>query len=228
MRRSDGLTELIAGAVEIFCAAGLDSPEADAREPAEVVGEGRLRGLLGSGAVPTPEQRAYFESMVAERATRVPLQHVTGVMYFRYLELVSRPGCLSCAQRPNSWRRRPSPLCTPWCPSLTQATLGTASCLQSTTTSCHRRILSHLWVLAVDLWLWQWCDRPRPGHRGAGSPSHWCRTLGNRPRRGAREQRKNMPLVVDLVHGDARTELSNFVGQVDVVVTNPPVRSTHP
>ena len=85
--------ELIAGATAAFRAAGLESPEADARELAEVAGGERLHALLASGSFPTPEQRARFDSMVAERAVRVPLQHITGVMYFRYLELLSRPGC---------------------------------------------------------------------------------------------------------------------------------------
>jgi release factor glutamine methyltransferase len=52
------------------------------------VGLGRLRAmLLGDSRVP----EGYAE-LVAERAQRVPLQHITGVAHFRYLQLAVGPG----------------------------------------------------------------------------------------------------------------------------------------
>lgn len=222
-----GWTELIAGAVEIFCAAGLDSPEADARELAEVAGEGRLRGLLGSGAVPTPEQRAYFESMVAERATRVPLQHVTGVMYFRYLELVSRPGCFIV--RPETELVAEEAI-----------TALHAVVSESHTSDTWYRILPAIddnimrsantvppLPLAVDL-----CTGSGAIALALATEVPGARVIGVELSEialaVARENNAKYGSVVDLVHGDARTELSNFVGQVDVVVTNPPyVPPTH-
>ncbi len=38
------------------------------------------------------EHAGAFEAMIAARATRVPLQHLTGVAHFRYLELQVGPG----------------------------------------------------------------------------------------------------------------------------------------
>lgn len=195
-----GWNELIAGATAAFRAAGLDSPKADARELAEVAGGERLHVLLGSGSAPTPTQRARFETMVAKRAARVPLQHVTGVMYFRYLELVSRPGCFIVrpetelvaeeaitALRASSSR---APLAVDLCTGSGAIALALATEVPEA-----RVVAVELSDSAIDV---------------------------------ARENNARYGSVVDLVHGDARTELSNLVGQVDVVVTNPPyVPPTH-
>ncbi|MGO1590385.1 MAG: N5-glutamine methyltransferase family protein [Ancrocorticia sp.] len=72
-----------------LAAKGLESPGSDAREIAEVVAENSLH----SASDPSADQQELFRRMVIQRGERVPLQHVTGHMYFRYLELVSRPGC---------------------------------------------------------------------------------------------------------------------------------------
>ena len=79
---------LIAEASALLGDAGVASPASDARELAEfAVGVRRL-----PAADPTPDERAAFSRAVARRAAREPLQHITGRMYFRWLELVSRPG----------------------------------------------------------------------------------------------------------------------------------------
>lgn len=79
---------LIAEASALLGDAGVPSPASDARELAEfAVGVRRL-----PAADPTPDERAAFSRAVARRAAREPLQHITGRMYFRWLELVSRPG----------------------------------------------------------------------------------------------------------------------------------------
>jgi release factor glutamine methyltransferase len=52
------------------------------------VGLGRLRAMM-LGDTPAP---AGYEALVAERAGRIPLQHITGVAHFRYLELAVGPG----------------------------------------------------------------------------------------------------------------------------------------
>ena len=195
-----GWNELIAGATAAFRAAGLDSPKADARELAEVAGGERLHVLLGSGSDPTPAQRARFETMVAKRAARVPLQHVTGVMYFRYLELVSRPGCFIV---------RP------------ETELVAEEAITALRASSSRP------PLAVDL-----CTGSGAIALALATEVPEARVIGvelsDTAIDVARENNARYGSVVDLVHGDARTELSNLVGQVDVVVTNPPyVPSTH-
>ena len=216
--------ELIAGATAAFRAAGLESPEADARELAEVAGGERLHALLASGSFPTPEQRARFDSMVAERAVRVPLQHITGVMYFRYLELLSRPGCFIVrpetelvaeeaitalravvSQRGAAARQSPISLSNDddvrsRLPEASPESEGTAPT-----------------PLAVDL-----CTGSGAIALALATEVANARVIGvelsETAMEVARENNVRYGSVVDLVQGDARTELSNLLGQVDVVV----------
>ncbi|ARD41316.1 peptide chain release factor N(5)-glutamine methyltransferase [Actinomyces gaoshouyii] len=68
--------------------AGVSSPEHDARLLAEhVVGTSLVMCEGADG-----EQVAHYLSLIGQRAERVPLQHLTGVMWFRGLELECRPG----------------------------------------------------------------------------------------------------------------------------------------
>ncbi|MFD7024473.1 peptide chain release factor N(5)-glutamine methyltransferase [Promicromonospora sukumoe] len=75
--------------------AGVPSPRADAEEllaHALGVNRGELRRLLVLGReVPDDVARA-FEALVARRAAREPLQHLTGRAPFRHLELAVGPG----------------------------------------------------------------------------------------------------------------------------------------
>ena len=82
---------LLTAAVDRLRAAGIESPEQDARvllaltcgiEPA------RLPLLDGV----TEEQADLFDSLVIQRAVRIPLQHLTGRAYFRHVELEVGPG----------------------------------------------------------------------------------------------------------------------------------------
>ncbi|RRD30408.1 peptide chain release factor N(5)-glutamine methyltransferase [Actinomyces bowdenii] len=68
--------------------AGLSSPESDARALAEFVVGRPLVMIDGVGA----DDVARFLGLVEQRSSRVPLQHLTGRMWFRGLELVCRPG----------------------------------------------------------------------------------------------------------------------------------------
>ncbi len=86
-----GLAEAVRDAAAILAAAGVPSPRVDAELLAEHllgVGLGRLRALM-LGDAPAPEG---YAELVAERARRIPLQHITGVAHFRYLELSVGPG----------------------------------------------------------------------------------------------------------------------------------------
>ncbi len=77
--------------------AGVQSPEHDALELlAHVLGisRGRLMALSAADSLPglTPEQALVYDALIARRAEREPLQHLTGVAGFRYLELQVGPG----------------------------------------------------------------------------------------------------------------------------------------
>ncbi|MGG5171664.1 peptide chain release factor N(5)-glutamine methyltransferase [Pseudarthrobacter sp. J1738] len=89
------LDQTLAAAVKeaeaTLAAAGVPSPRNDAELLADHlmgVGLGRLRALM---LTDTPAPQGYAD-LVTERAHRTPLQHITGVAYFRHLELSVGPG----------------------------------------------------------------------------------------------------------------------------------------
>jgi release factor glutamine methyltransferase len=85
------LREAVRAAVRVLDEAGIDSPEFDAVALAACVLKtttGEVRKLMVVGA-PVPEG---LDDLVAERARRVPLQHLTGKAGFRRLELSVGPG----------------------------------------------------------------------------------------------------------------------------------------
>jgi release factor glutamine methyltransferase len=78
-------------AIALLTEADVSSPQVDAELlMAHVVGVARSQ-LLTVVDLPD-EQVSDFEMLVARRANRVPLQHLTGVAYFRRLELAVGPG----------------------------------------------------------------------------------------------------------------------------------------
>ncbi|MGH7753801.1 MAG: peptide chain release factor N(5)-glutamine methyltransferase, partial [Gemmatimonadales bacterium] len=85
------LADAVREATAVLSDAGVPSPRVDAELLAEHLlgcGLGRLRAML-LGDSPAPEG---YGDLVAERASRIPLQHITGVAYFRHLELRVGPG----------------------------------------------------------------------------------------------------------------------------------------
>ncbi|MFC6162486.1 peptide chain release factor N(5)-glutamine methyltransferase [Kribbella jiaozuonensis] len=79
---------LLAEAAAKLTAAGVASPEYDAAELlAFVTGSSRMHL-----AEPTVEQLRVYEELIARRAAREPLQHLTGTAGFRYRELAVGPG----------------------------------------------------------------------------------------------------------------------------------------
>lgn len=82
------LRRLVSEAGRALGERGVSSPEHDARVLAEHVVGGPLVMCDGASA----EQVETFLTLIERRAARVPLQHLTGVMWFRGLELVCRPG----------------------------------------------------------------------------------------------------------------------------------------
>ena len=90
------LRETLAQAVSSLAEAGVASPEYDARELlAHTLDVRRDHLLVIDSLAPneiSPEQQAKFDDLISQRAQRVPLQHLTGVAGFRYIELAVGPG----------------------------------------------------------------------------------------------------------------------------------------
>jgi release factor glutamine methyltransferase len=87
MRVSDAVVEATVTLREAHVA----SPRVDAELLAAFV-LGVPRSQLVGAAAFTPHQQARFRDLVARRATRVPVQHLTGIAPFRHLELAVGPG----------------------------------------------------------------------------------------------------------------------------------------
>ena len=79
-----------AWARERLANAGIDSVDADVRELLEWACD--VTSQVDLPAALNPEQADKLRGGVGERALRIPLQHVTGRMYFRSLTLQSVPG----------------------------------------------------------------------------------------------------------------------------------------
>jgi release factor glutamine methyltransferase len=78
-------------AVDRLVAAGVESPVYDAGELLGfVLGVPRTRLALVDEI--THDQAAAYDALVARRAAREPLQHLTGVAHFRHVELAVGPG----------------------------------------------------------------------------------------------------------------------------------------
>lgn len=90
---SDGTSvpALRRGWVSALTEAGVESPEHDVNLLlSHVSGRGLGQLFLLDGL--TAQERAEMDALVARRATRVPLQHLTGRAWFRHVELEVGPG----------------------------------------------------------------------------------------------------------------------------------------
>lgn len=88
---TSSLSDAVTRATAALAAAGVPSPAVDAKLLAAHllgVSHGELAAMLfGTTVAP-----AGYTELVARRAAREPLQHITGVAYFRHLELAVGPG----------------------------------------------------------------------------------------------------------------------------------------
>ena len=186
----------LAGAVReataVLAAAGVPSPKVDAELLAGHllgVGPGRLRAML-LGDTPAP---AGYAELVAERAQRIPLQHITGVAHFRYLELAVGPGVF--IPRPET-------------ESVVQLVIDWLHC---------RAGLVHPKV--ADLGTGSGAIAGSIAHEVPGAEVHAVEFSEFAHAWAA----KNLaPLGVHLVRGDLRDALPGHNGTFDVVVSNPP------
>lgn len=88
------LSTLVARATETLADAGVPSPDVDA-ELLAAHAFGLTRGALAAAAIrgdDAPAGTAAFDELIARRAAREPLQHLTGLAPFRHLELRVGPG----------------------------------------------------------------------------------------------------------------------------------------
>jgi release factor glutamine methyltransferase len=86
------LRKAVETATQTLAEAGVASPEHDARALAvHVLGLAKPSDLMLAEAF-DDEQNAAYDELVARRAKRVPLQHLTGSVGFRYIELEVGPG----------------------------------------------------------------------------------------------------------------------------------------
>jgi release factor glutamine methyltransferase len=90
-RAPQRLREAIEHAHATLASAGVPSPRHDAEALAAFV-TGCPRPRLHMVGDLSAGQRTVFSELVARRATRVPLQHLTGSAPFRYLEVAVGPG----------------------------------------------------------------------------------------------------------------------------------------
>ncbi len=187
------LAEAIREAAAVLAAAGVPSPKVDAELLAGHllgVGPGRVRALV-LGDSPAPE--AYAE-LVAERAQRIPLQHITGVAHFRYLELAVGPGVF--IPRPE-----------------------TESVVQLVIDWLKERGTEPARPRVVDLGTGSGAIAGSIAHEVPGAEVH---AVEYSEFAHAWAAKNLLPLGVHLVRGDLRDALPEHNGSFDVVVSNPP------
>ena len=176
----------------MLAAAGVPSPKVDAELLAGHllgVGPGRVRAMV-LGDTPAP---AGYAELVAERAQRIPLQHITGVAHFRYLELAVGPGVF--IPRPET-------------ESVVQLVIDW---LKDRAGSAHPKV--------VDLGTGSGAIAGSIAHEVPGTEVH---AVEFSEFAHAWAAKNLLPLGVRLVRGDLRDALPEHNGTFDVVVSNPP------
>ena len=196
------LRTAISTATDRLAAAGVDSPEHDARALAvHVLGLAKPSDLLMVDDLYEHQATAYDE-LVGRRADRVPLQHLTGSVGFRYIELevgpgvfVPRPETESVVQwavdavRAEGWT---SPLCVDLCAGSGTIAFALANELPGATVHAVERDPDAL----------AWTARNAAARVAAGDPE------------------------VTLHLGSAEDALPGCDGTLDLVISNPPYVAT--
>jgi methylase of polypeptide subunit release factors/protein subunit release factor B len=197
--RMTPLRSAISNATERLAAAGVDSPEHDARALAvHVLGLARPSDLLMVDALDEHQASAYDE-LVGRRADRVPLQHLTGSVGFRYLSLEVGPGVFV---------PRPETESVVQC--AVDALQGVPARCASTCAPAAARSPSR-WPTSCP---GRWCTRrARPGRPGVDPPQRRHRVEAGDPE-------------VQLHLGSAEDALPGFDGTLDLVISNPPYVAT--
>src|SRR6476661_3028560 len=189
------LADAVREATAVLAAAGVPSPKVDAELLAGHllgVGPGRVRAMV-LGDTPAP---AGYAELVAERAQRIPLQHITGVAHFRYLELAVGPGVF--IPRPET-------------ESVVQLVLDWLSARKRLHGLAHPKV--------VDLGTGSGAIAGSIAHEVPGAEVH---AVEFSEFAHAWAEKNLAPLGVHLIRGDLRDALAEHNGTFDVVVSNPP------
>lgn len=190
------LADAVKSATAILAAAGVPSPAVDAQLLAAhilQVSRGELAAMLFGTAV-TPSG---YDDLIARREAREPLQHITGVAYFRHLELVVGKGVF--VPRPET-------------ESVVQLAIDELTRLRQ-----ERGDAAEL--LAVDLGTGSGAIAAALATELAGVRVHAVELSDEAFPWAARNLAGTG---ATLVHGDMRDALGELDGTVDVVVSNPP------
>lgn len=191
---STTLAAALREAAAILAGAGVPTPAVDAELLAgHLLGEsrGRVKALAFTDA---PVPPGYAE-LIAERASRVPLQHLTGSASFRYLELKVGPGVF--VPRPET-------------ETVAQLAIDAAR---------RAAVRGKAPVRAVDLGTGSGAIAAA---LASEVPEAEVTAVELSPLALAWARRNLEPLGVRLIHDDLRTALPEANGSFDVVMSNPP------
>jgi release factor glutamine methyltransferase len=183
---------LLAEAVDRLGGAGVESAENDARELLAFV-LGVQRGRLPLVDEVTPAQAEEFVTLIERRARREPLQHLTGVAHFRYVELLVGPGVF--VPRPET------ELLAGWAVEQAKAVVSTDG------------------AVVVDLGTGSGAMAKAVRHEVPSADVH---AVELDERAHAWAVRNLAGTGVDLRQGDLADAFDDLAGTVDVVVSNPP------
>ncbi|QIX27439.1 peptide chain release factor N(5)-glutamine methyltransferase [Nocardioides sp. JQ2195] len=183
--------------------AGVASPDFDAAELLAFVLDTRRALLLISAPQPTPAQLEQYADLVARRARREPLQHLTGVAAFRHVELAVGPGVF--VPRPET------ELLAGWAIEQARSLVGRVAGEEPAGVSGP--------PVVVDL-----CTGSGAIARAVADEVPTARVYAVELDEGAhRWAERNLDGTgVELRHGDMADAFDDLVGTVDVVVCNPP------
>lgn len=189
--------DLLAAATRTLAGAGVASPRVDAEELLAHAAAVSRSGLSHRDELDEAAVRR-FGALVGQRAERVPLQHLTGVAGFRYLELAVGPGVF--VPRPETellagWaierlRSVPAPMGVDLCAGSGAIALSIA----------HELPVADVYAVEIDPMAVAWARRNAEARAAAG----------DRP--------------ITLLEADATDPgtLAEYDGCFDAVVTNPP------
>ncbi|WP_454859756.1 peptide chain release factor N(5)-glutamine methyltransferase [Promicromonospora soli] len=215
-------TQLLKWAYEELADAGVASPQADAEALlAHALGVDRpeVRRLAVLGREVPDDAARTFAGLVARRAAREPLQHLTGVAAFRHLELAVGPGvfvprpeteevaqvAIDEAAKVIADREGAGAVVVDLCTGSGAIALAVATEVPG----------ARVHAVELDKDAHAWAERNVDALSAAAAGVE----AGATPQ----DQEQDPPeRIVRLVKGDARTALYGIDGMADVVVSNPP------